>query len=103
MPTRSVGQATAPRSKKHWSPKAIDVDFTSAFSFADFVEQKKPTNHQKRFLVVAAWFKQHRGMDAITMDHVYTCYRAVRWPTTIADFDAPFPHPPESSIGGKGG
>jgi hypothetical protein len=91
VPTPSMNQATAKRPKKYRSPKVIDLDLTTDLSFANFAELKKPTNHHKRFLVVATWFKQYRGIDAITIDHVYTCYRAVGWPTAIADFDGPFP------------
>ena len=39
--------------------------------------------------MVATWFKLHRGVDAINADHVYTCYRKVKWPTNIPDFVQP--------------
>jgi hypothetical protein len=79
----------APRTPKYRSPKVLDVDLDSEVSFASFVAEKNPQNHTKRFLTVAAWFKLHRGTDAITMDHVYTCYRKVKWPSNIDDFDGP--------------
>lgn len=75
--------------RKYRSPNVIEVDLLSEVPFATFAAQKAPTNDHKRFLTVAAWFKQHRGTDAITMDHVYTCYRAAKWPTNIEDFDLP--------------
>jgi hypothetical protein len=80
-PTRTP-RRSAPR-----SPKVLaDVDLTSEPSFAAFANETKPDSHLKRNLVVAAWFKQARGVDAITMDHVYTCYRSVKWPSDIPDF-----------------
>jgi hypothetical protein len=72
------------------SPKVVDVDLTSEPSFSGFVARKHPPSDQKRFLVVCAWFKEARGVDAITIDHVYTCYRSAGWPTNISDFDGHF-------------
>jgi hypothetical protein len=80
-PTRTP-RKSAPRSPK----VLVDVDLTSDPSFAAFANETKPDSHLKRNLVVAAWFKQARRVDAITMDHVYTCYRSVKWPSDIPDF-----------------
>jgi hypothetical protein len=69
------------------SPDVIEIDLKSGkMPFADFAAQKKPGSHNMKNLVVAAWFKLYRNMDAITMDHVYTCYRAMSWPSGMADF-----------------
>jgi hypothetical protein len=86
-PSASTG--TGGRTRKYRSPKVLDVDLASEPSFASYAQEKNPQTDQKRFLTVGAWFKQHRGQAGITMDHVYTCYRAVKWPTDIGDFDAP--------------
>ncbi len=75
--------------RKFRTPKVLDVDLETATSFQTFAEEKNPSSDLKRFLVVAAWFKLHRNIDAITVDHVYTCYRAVKWPTAIQDFSLP--------------
>jgi hypothetical protein len=40
--------------------------------------------------VVATWFKQARRVDAITMEHAFTCYRWVKWPTDMQDWAGPF-------------
>lgn len=69
------------------SPKVIHLELKSGdVPFAAFAQSKKPTTHAARNLVVAAWFKLHRAIDAVTMDHVYTCYRAVEWPSGMEDF-----------------
>jgi hypothetical protein len=39
--------------------------------------------------VIAAWFKLHRKEDAITVDHIYTCYRIIEWSCNIPDFSSP--------------
>jgi hypothetical protein len=80
---------TSSRPRRYRSPVVLELDLTSPLSFSEFAAQKRPSNDHKRFLVVAAWFKLYRGVEAITMDHAYTCYRAVKWPTSIPDFDGP--------------
>jgi hypothetical protein len=87
--TRAANKSSPARSKKPRSPLVIDVDLNSPLSFNEFANQKSPKNDAKRYLTVAAWFKLHRSVDAITQDHVYTCFRAVGWQTAIADFDSP--------------
>jgi hypothetical protein len=79
----------APRRSPPRTPKVLDIDLISEPSFATFADEKKPNNHSKRYLLVAAWFKQARGIDAITADHVYTCYRSVKWPCDVTDFAQP--------------
>jgi hypothetical protein len=86
-PNSSPTRANGPRKGK--TPNVVDVDLTSDPSFADFASAKKPSSDQKRYLVVAAWFKLHRNLDAITADHVYTCYRFIKWPSNIPDFAQP--------------
>ncbi|HVT83087.1 MAG TPA: hypothetical protein VHM90_20790 [Phycisphaerae bacterium] len=85
--TTMPGASRAPR--KFRTPKVLDTDLLSEPSFAAFAAAKNPASDMMRFLVVAAWFKQARGVDAIGADHVYTCYRAVKWPSGIEDFAQP--------------
>lgn len=83
----SASSARQRPSFKARSPNVIDVDLKSGeMPFADFAKAKNPSSHAERNLVVAAWFKLHRGIDAVTMDHVYTCYRAAGWPSGMEDF-----------------
>lgn len=46
------------------------------------------SNH-KRYLAIARWFHDHRSIEVITVDHIYTCYRHLGWPINIVDFAAP--------------
>lgn len=82
-----VARARGPR--KYKSPKVLDLDLTSAVSLEEYARSKKTDTDVARNLVIAAWFKQFRSMDTITADHVYTCYRAMSWPTAISDFAKP--------------
>jgi hypothetical protein len=85
----STASRNESRVRKYRSPRVVQIDLSTEPSFTEFATAKNPSNDQKRFLVVAAWFKQARGVDEISMDQVYTCYRAVKWPSSIEDFDAP--------------
>jgi hypothetical protein len=75
--------------RKIRSPSVIDVDVTSEPSLASFAAKKNPSSESMKFLVVVAWFNQHRGIDAVGVDHVYTCYRALKWDCTMEDFSQP--------------
>lgn len=71
------------------TPQVLDIDLTSQMSLASFAQKANPNSDRKRYLVIAAWFKEHRGIGAITADHIYTCYRSLKWPTAINDFAQP--------------
>lgn len=75
--------------RKYRTPKAVRLDLNGDPSFEDYAASKNPTSDQMRYLVAAAWLKQHRSLEQITMDHVYTCFRVMKWPSGIEDFDAP--------------
>lgn len=81
--------AREPRARKPTVPKVIDLDLTSGVSLESFANEHPPKTEPDRNLVVAAWFKEHRDEGAITVGHVYTCYRAMKWPSGIEDFSWP--------------
>ena len=87
--SRQVRQAVSKPRRPPRTPKVLDLDLTSGVPFEEFARAKSPSSDHKRYLVVAAWFKLHRQTEAITTDHVYTCYRAVKWPSNIVDFNQP--------------
>ena len=67
------------------SPDVVDLDLTG---FVDFANEKTPKSRAERYLVIATWLKEQRNISAITADHVFTCYKAAKWPTNIPDFTA---------------
>jgi len=84
--------APAPRPKttrKVKSAKVVDIDMNKSVSLAEFTKGKDPGSNHKRYMTIATWLKEHRGMDAITSDHVYTCYKSIGWPSNIKDFAQP--------------
>lgn len=87
----AASKSTKTRSQPR-SPDVIDLDLNSDVSFVDFVAAHPAASVADKFLVVATWFKRHRNIDAIGIDHVYTCFLhpKLNWPTKMSDFDAPF-------------
>jgi hypothetical protein len=85
------GAARPARSRKATvtKVKVLDVDLLSPVPFVQYAETKAPDNMTARFLVVAAWFKEHRGFDVVTADHVYTCFKKMAWGAT-PDMAQPF-------------
>jgi len=85
---RSSGKSSAPR--KLPIPKVIDLDLKSGDpDFEAFAALKSPDSNNKKYLVVATWLKENLGLDAIGIDHLYTCFRAVKW-AVPDDVGAPF-------------
>jgi hypothetical protein len=77
------------RSRKISTPTVLELDFDSAVSLDDFAGKANPQNNHKRYLVIAAWLKDHRKLDSFGVDHIYTCFRKLKWPTNISDFSQP--------------
>ena len=50
----------------------------------EFCTQKNPPSDQKKYLVIAYWFKHHKKLDQITVDHIHTAYRFMGWATPKA-------------------
>lgn len=75
----------APR-KPAAKPNVIELDLTSEPPLASLTD---PKSNQKRYLKIAAWLHDHRGIDTVTPDHIYTCYRHLGWPIDIPDFAQP--------------
>ncbi len=78
----------APR-KPAPTPNIIEIEMNNGVSLAAFVQGKDSKSHHKRFLIAAAWLKEHRNTDVVSDDHIYTCYRSLGWPTNIPDFAQP--------------
>jgi hypothetical protein len=78
-----------PRQRKYRSPKILsDLDLTGGGkkTFSDFASEKgNPTEHTTRYLIAAYWCADLIGVDTITSDHVYTCYRSAGWTFDVQD------------------
>ena len=82
-PETSSGNG-ADRPRRRPAPKApnflSDLDLTKApVQVADFVQEKKPDGDMEKYAVIAAWFKEHLGIEEISIDHVFTAYKSLGW------------------------
>lgn len=82
-PARSV------KPRKPTTPDVLELDFASDVSLESFASEHPAKSEPERYLVIAAWFKEHRDTPAITTAHVYTGYRILRWSVAIEDFGWP--------------
>jgi hypothetical protein len=70
----------APRAPKFLS----DLNLTTAsVLLADFVKEKNPENDMDKYAVIAVWFKEYFNTDEISIDHIFTAYRALNWQTQL--------------------
>lgn len=86
--TPEAPRQRAPR-KPAPTPNIIDIEMNEDVSLASFAQGKDAKSQHKRFLIAAAWLKEHRNVDAVSADHIYTCYRSIGWSTGIPDFAQP--------------
>lgn len=77
------------RPRKFTVPKVLELDLASGRSFESYATEHAPKSEPDRNLVVLAWFREHRPGEPVTANHVYTCYRAMKWPSGIDDFSWP--------------
>lgn len=77
-----IARPRAPR-KPPVPPAPIQLDIKAGNpSFADFIERAgSPESDWQRYLAVGYWLKHHytSPIQAITLAHVYTCYRLMGW------------------------
>lgn len=60
-----------------------DISFTDVSpTLKEFVDQKRPGKAApNNYLVVAYWYKHHRGIEDITVDHYHTAFREIGFAT----------------------
>jgi hypothetical protein len=78
------------RTKRRPAPKAprflSDLDLTKTqVQLADFVREKNPDGDMEKYAVIAAWFKQCLSIEEVTIDHVFTAYKALGWHAQLPD------------------
>jgi hypothetical protein len=85
-------RSAQPKGQRHYTnPKFLsEVDLDSgAMAFKTFAEKQAPRSDNRKYLVIAAWFKKNRNLDVITPNHIYTCNQKMGW-TTQKDVSQPF-------------
>lgn len=66
-----------------------DIDFKSEPALEDFAAEFDIKTDVDRYLCVALWFREARAVDGVTVDHIYTAFRLLGWPTSSRDFSKP--------------
>jgi hypothetical protein len=86
-PAKAKAKSSSPRQLP--TPQTLDLDLKSGdVPLKEFLEQKKPSGDNKRYLAIAYWLKTYLSINAITMNHAYTCYRFMGW-NVPADASSP--------------
>ncbi|WP_271546571.1 hypothetical protein [Bradyrhizobium sp. CCBAU 45321] len=86
--TPAPAKPRAPR-KAPKAPDVVDIDMNSDVSLATFAAGKDAGSQHKKYMIAAAWLKEHRGIDAVSAGHIYTCFRSMEWSANIPDFWQP--------------
>ncbi len=86
--TSEAPRQRAPR-KPAPTPNVVEIDMNEGVSLASFAQGKDAKSHHKKYLISAAWLAEHRNIAAVSVDHIYTCYRSMNWSTNIPDFAQP--------------
>jgi len=82
--SRPRGSRKAPK-----APDVIPLDMHAGVSLADFAAGKDSNSQHKKYLIAAAWLKEHRSINAVGASHIYTCFRSMEWSVNIPDFWQP--------------
>ncbi len=72
------------------TPSILELGLnTGKVPFAKYYQQRNPDSHSQRYLVIAAFLKEHKKLDELTDDHIYTCYRTLNL-NAVPDIGGPF-------------
>jgi hypothetical protein len=87
----SAGERKTKGPRRYTQPKFLtDLQLTSdTLSFKDYATQKNPQTDNHKYLVVSRWLQERANIDAITIDHIFTCFQAMKW-TSQKDVSQPF-------------
>ena len=69
--------------RKYTQPKFLsDLELTGAQeSFKDYATKKDPKSDNQKYLVIARWLQLQKNIDTVTIDHIFTCFQAMKWPS----------------------
>jgi hypothetical protein len=77
---KSSKKVTRPKKKATFSiVKDLNLKPSGKDSFNDFVDVKNPTSMVGKITVAVYYLSQVVGIDQISVDHVYTCFKWMNW------------------------
>jgi hypothetical protein len=75
---RSAPAGIAKKSKPTIPKVIVDLDFNSASpTFRELADEKQPDDQFDWYLLVASWVKDHKQVEEIGINHVYTASRYI--------------------------
>lgn len=81
--TKNTNKKNAKGSAKTKSSPSIVKDLNlnpeGKKSFKDFIQDKQPTTNQQKCTVSLYYLRFELGIDSITINHVFTCYKTANW------------------------
>ena len=82
--------ASAPRAPAQRKPKFLtDFDLNSGDkSWRDYATSKNPKTENEKYLLAALWITENANVMDFSVSHVFTCFRAMKWPEQV-DFSQP--------------
>ncbi|MHB1743955.1 MAG: hypothetical protein ACYCPO_01450 [Acidobacteriaceae bacterium] len=87
-----AGEPARPKTPRRYTVPSFlsDLDMDSGdMPFKTFAEQQAPKSDNRKYIMIAAWFKKYRSLDTVGPDHVYTCNQKMGWKTQ-KDVGQPF-------------
>jgi len=61
--------------------KELNLKPKGTKSFFDFAKEKKPSNYQEKCTVSVYFLVKELGVDNISPNHIYTCFKNIMWRT----------------------
>jgi hypothetical protein len=80
------GNGSGPKKKVIAKPPTFlnNLDLsTASVKLQDFVAQKNPEELWDKYIVFAYWLKEYMKIEEITMDHIFTAFKAMGWQSQL--------------------
>jgi len=66
------------------SPVVLDIDLKQgSIPLADFLQKLNPQGDMDKYAAIAYWLKNNAGIAEVSMDHIHTGYRTMKWNTPM--------------------
>ncbi len=77
------------RSYKVKTPKIVQVELRSGDMPLRTFLAKAPDTIDKRYILIAYWYKTYREINQVSQDHIYTAYKEMSWTNFPKDVGQP--------------
>lgn len=77
--TRKNAKGSAKTKSSPSIVKDLNLNPEGKKSFKDFIQDKLPSTNQEKCTVAIYYLRSELGIDGITINHVFTCYKIANW------------------------